>query len=102
MWLTALVRLNLLTHITSNCDDGVSVGKPISLSFSYKTHNVLELIDIGGPQHISAPAKLDIMSELQERGQPNIFNPRGAYDGKKSLFTSHRLKLEDDDSHTVS
>ncbi|KAF8604403.1 hypothetical protein BDV93DRAFT_507723 [Ceratobasidium sp. AG-I] len=75
------VSSNLLIHFTSNYDDDVSV-------------------DIRDAQHVSAPARVAIMKELQERTQPSIFSPGGAYDGKQSLFTSHRLQLRGDDSHT--
>jgi hypothetical protein len=41
------------------------------------------------------------MKTLQERLEPNIFSPKGVYDGRKNLFTTKRLPFGDSDSRTV-
>lgn len=48
-----------------------------------------------------ARANVATMKELQERLQPNVFSPKGAYDGRKNLFTARRLDLGDSDSRVV-
>ena len=54
-----------------------------------------------GEKTMPARANVATMRELQERLQPNIFTPKGAYDGKKNLFTSRKLELGDNNSRVV-
>ncbi|KAG9103625.1 hypothetical protein FRC06_009399, partial [Ceratobasidium sp. 370] len=42
----------------------------------------------------------EIMSLLQDHLQPNIFNPKGAFDGKKNMFTTRRLALGSENSRS--
>ncbi|KAG9075104.1 hypothetical protein FS749_013266 [Ceratobasidium sp. UAMH 11750] len=40
------------------------------------------------------------MKMLQEHLEPNLFSPKGAYDGRKNLFTTTRLALGDNNTRT--
>ncbi|KAG8746116.1 hypothetical protein FRC10_005982 [Ceratobasidium sp. 414] len=40
----------------------------------------------------------EIMSMLQDHLEPNLFNPKGAFDGKKNMFTTSRLALGNGDA----
>lgn len=53
-----------------------------------------------GDGKLPARANVQIMRTLQEQLEPNIFSPRGAYDGRKNLFTIKKLALGDNDTRT--
>ncbi|KAF8744839.1 argonaute family, partial [Rhizoctonia solani] len=48
------------------------------------------------------PARVNVqtMNLLQDTLQPNVFVPKGAYDGQKNLFTTKKLDLGENDTRT--
>ncbi|KAG8699742.1 hypothetical protein FRC09_006407 [Ceratobasidium sp. 395] len=44
---------------------------------------------------------VEIMELLQGHLQPNIFHPKGAFDGKKNMYTNRRLALGTEDARTT-
>ncbi|KAG9103624.1 pre-mRNA-splicing factor cwc22 [Ceratobasidium sp. 370] len=57
--------------------------------------------EIGGDRALPARANVETMKTLQERLEPNLFSPKGAYDGRKNLFTTKRLALGDNNTRTL-
>ncbi|KAG8742665.1 hypothetical protein FRC10_001148 [Ceratobasidium sp. 414] len=62
------------------------------------TGTIYHYDEIGGDRALPARANVETMKTLQERLEPNLFSPKGAYDGRKNLFTTKRLALGDSDT----
>lgn len=43
----------------------------------------------------------ELVKILQNEVAPNVFTPRGAYDGRKNLFSSQRYAFGENDTATV-
>ncbi|RXW23178.1 hypothetical protein EST38_g2679 [Candolleomyces aberdarensis] len=53
------------------------------------------------PDNLPARVNLLIIKTLQDSVAPQVFTPRGAYDGRKNFFCPDRLNLGDTDSKEV-
>ncbi|QRW00807.1 protein argonaute 3 [Ceratobasidium sp. AG-Ba] len=62
------------------------------------TGTIYHYDEIGGDRALPARANVETMKTLQERLEPNIFTPKGVYDGRKNLFTTKKLALGDNDT----
>ncbi|KAG8685127.1 pre-mRNA-splicing factor cwc22, partial [Ceratobasidium sp. 395] len=62
------------------------------------TGTIYHYDEIGGDRALPARANVETMKMLQERLEPNLFSPKGAYDGRKNLFTTKQLALGDSDT----
>ncbi|KAG8703536.1 hypothetical protein FRC08_002787 [Ceratobasidium sp. 394] len=64
------------------------------------TGTIYHYDEIGGDRALPARANVETMKMLQEHLEPNLFSPKGAYDGRKNLFTTTRLALGDNNTRT--
>ncbi|GLB33868.1 putative argonaute family protein [Lyophyllum shimeji] len=58
---------------------------------------IIHHYDVISPSEKTLPARLnmDLIRELQEKVAPQLFTPRGVYDGRKNLFAARELPLDE-------
>ena len=98
----SLLRLTIMLSTLRPASSTITMVCFLLFTTSLRSRGVIHNSVVISSETLPVRMNFEIIRRLQEVIAPAIFTPRGAYDGRKNMFTPQELNLGETKSATVS